>query len=181
MDSTSRQRPRTDVPASKVGELAPGQAEAEAEGWRQIAFWNSNTDEGEDRPRTVAEALSSNADDHRLLVGARRRYRRATRPVRFAPLGGSSRSARSFGAGCMTELMARARSQSFGGLLRRVAARAPEKPVVLDGVTQFTYDELDRVVSRTANALTLRGIIQGDRIALLSRNCGGVRRALVRA
>jgi fatty-acyl-CoA synthase len=75
------------------------------------------------------------------------------------------------GAGRIADVISRARSQSLGDVLRRTAARAPQKLAVVDGVAQFTYAELDRVVNRTANALTLRGITQGDRVAMVSRNC----------
>jgi fatty-acyl-CoA synthase len=67
-------------------------------------------------------------------------------------------------------LIARARSQTLGDLLRRSAARTPDKlAVVADGRRQ-TYAQFDASVNRTANALTARGVAKGDRLVLLSHN-----------
>jgi fatty-acyl-CoA synthase len=66
-----------------------------------------------------------------------------------------------------------ARSHGIGGLLRRSAARHPDKPALVCGGSRETYAELDRAVNRVANALTARGIAPGERVALLSRNCRG--------
>ena len=67
-------------------------------------------------------------------------------------------------------LVARARRQSIGDLLRRTAARRPDTTAVVFGDLRQTYAELDATVNRMANALTARGVAQGDRIALLSHN-----------
>ncbi len=66
--------------------------------------------------------------------------------------------------------VALARRQSLADLLRRSAARHPDRVAVSDGVQSRTYAELNEDASRIANALRERGIGSGDRIALLSRN-----------
>lgn len=63
-----------------------------------------------------------------------------------------------------------ARSHSLTDLLRRTAARHPGKTAVIDGSVSLTYAELDRAVSAVAAALLDRGLVTGDRVALLARN-----------
>jgi fatty-acyl-CoA synthase len=62
------------------------------------------------------------------------------------------------------------RRHSLADLLRRSAARHPDRLAVTDGVRSRTDAELNADASRIANALRVRGIGVGDRIALLSRN-----------
>lgn len=62
------------------------------------------------------------------------------------------------------------RRQTLGDLLRRTAARAPQKPAILCGDTSWTYAEFDRVCNRLAHGLAARGVGVGDRVAILSRN-----------
>ena len=70
----------------------------------------------------------------------------------------------------LSHRIARVRSASLGDLLRRSAARVPDKTAIVhDGLRQ-TYAELDATVDRTANALAARGVGKGDRVALLSHN-----------
>lgn len=66
--------------------------------------------------------------------------------------------------------VALARRQSLADLLRRSAARHPDRVAVSDGVRSRTYAELNEDASRIANALRERGIGSRDHIALLSRN-----------
>jgi len=66
--------------------------------------------------------------------------------------------------------VALARRHSLADLLRRSAARYPDRVAVIDGPRARTYAELDAEASRIANALHARGLGVGDRIALLSRN-----------
>ncbi len=67
-----------------------------------------------------------------------------------------------------------ARRQALGDLLRRTALRDPDKTRDrLSATCARRYAELDATVNRTANALTARGVRQGDRIALLSHNSHG--------
>jgi fatty-acyl-CoA synthase len=67
-------------------------------------------------------------------------------------------------------LIAQARRQSLGDLLRRSAARFPQKTALVYGDLRQSYAELDSVVNRTANALADRGVVKGDHVALLSHN-----------
>ncbi|WP_016693472.1 acyl-CoA synthetase [Rhodococcus rhodochrous] len=64
-----------------------------------------------------------------------------------------------------------ARQHSIGDLLHRTALRYPEKVAVVAGDLRVTYAEFDAAVNRTAHALTARGLVKGDRLALLSHNC----------
>lgn len=68
-------------------------------------------------------------------------------------------------------LVGRARRNSLGELLRRTAARHPDRLGVADGARRLTFAEFDRAVNRCANALAARGLGKGDRLALLSHNC----------
>jgi fatty-acyl-CoA synthase len=68
------------------------------------------------------------------------------------------------------ELITRARSQTLGDVLRRTAARRPDKVAVIDHDVKMTYAELDAAVNRAANRLAARGMEHGDRVALLSHN-----------
>ena len=63
------------------------------------------------------------------------------------------------------------RSNSLADVLRRTAARDGGKVALIAGEVRQTYAELDAEASRVANALAARGVRQGDRVALLSRNC----------
>ena len=67
-------------------------------------------------------------------------------------------------------LIAHARSQSIGDLLRRSAARDPDKTAIVYRGLRQTYTELDATVSRTAAALAARGAAAGDRVAIFSHN-----------
>jgi fatty-acyl-CoA synthase len=64
-----------------------------------------------------------------------------------------------------------ARRQSLSDLLRRSAARFGDKTAVVDGDVSFSFAELNAAVTSTAAALQHRGIVKGDRLALLARNC----------
>jgi fatty-acyl-CoA synthase len=68
------------------------------------------------------------------------------------------------------DLVARARSQALGDLLRRSARRTPDKLALVAGGRRFTYAELDTAVDRVAGTLAARGIERGERLALLSHN-----------
>jgi fatty-acyl-CoA synthase len=70
----------------------------------------------------------------------------------------------------MTSLM---RRQTIGDLLRRSAARHPEKLAVLCGPTRWTYAEFDALVSRLAAGLAGLGVVKGERVAILARNSQG--------
>lgn len=68
-------------------------------------------------------------------------------------------------------LIATARRHAIGDLPRRTAARYPDKPGIITEDRRLTFAEFDRAVNRCANALAQRGLVQGDRLALLSHNC----------
>ena len=67
--------------------------------------------------------------------------------------------------------IAGARSHALGDVLRRTAARHPDKLALVERDVRWTFRELDAAVNRTANALAERGVGHGDRIALVSHNC----------
>jgi fatty-acyl-CoA synthase len=68
-------------------------------------------------------------------------------------------------------LVAAARRNGLGDLLRRSAARHPHRVAVIAGDQQQTYAEFNASVNRLAHALSAQGLRQGDRLALLSHNC----------
>jgi fatty-acyl-CoA synthase len=70
----------------------------------------------------------------------------------------------------LTASIERSRRHGIADLLRRSAARFPNKTAIIYGPLRQTYAELDTVVNRMANALTARGVRKGDRIAILSHN-----------
>ncbi|MGH1361348.1 MAG: acyl-CoA synthetase [Burkholderiaceae bacterium] len=59
---------------------------------------------------------------------------------------------------------------TVGDLLRRTAARLPQKPAIICGETRWTYREFDLLCNRLANGLQQQGVQTGDRVAVLSRN-----------
>ena len=63
-----------------------------------------------------------------------------------------------------------ARRHSLADLLRRSAARHPDRVAVSDASVTRSFAELDADASRIANALRGRGVVPGDRVAILSRN-----------
>jgi len=67
--------------------------------------------------------------------------------------------------------VAAARSQALGDLLRRTAARHPDRLALVDGSLRWSYADLDRAVNRTARAYATRGVRHGVRIAIVSHNC----------
>ena len=66
------------------------------------------------------------------------------------------------------------RSQTLGDLLRRTAARLPDKPAIRCGSKSWTFREFDAIVNRLANGLAEgragAPVQPGDRVAVLSRN-----------
>jgi fatty-acyl-CoA synthase len=57
-----------------------------------------------------------------------------------------------------------------GELLRRAAARFPDKQALIDGERVLTYREFDRAADRAGQALMALGLRKGDRMAILSHN-----------
>ena len=70
----------------------------------------------------------------------------------------------------ISPLIAHARSQSIGDLLRRSAARDPGTIALVYRGLRQTYAELDATVNRTASSLAARGIGPGQRVAIFSHN-----------
>ena len=66
--------------------------------------------------------------------------------------------------------IAHARRHTLGDLVRRTASRAPDKTALIHRDLRQSYAELDATINRTANALAQRGVVKGERIALLSHN-----------
>lgn len=62
------------------------------------------------------------------------------------------------------------RRQTLGDLLRRSAARAPEKPALICGETIWTYAQFNAIVDRLAAGLASHGVVKGERVAILARN-----------
>jgi len=69
--------------------------------------------------------------------------------------------------------IAHARRHTVGDLLRRTASRVPDKTAIVYRDLRQSYAELDATVNRTANAFAERGVVKGDRVALLSHNNHG--------
>jgi fatty-acyl-CoA synthase len=62
------------------------------------------------------------------------------------------------------------RRQTLADLLRRSAARTPDKLAVICGETSWTYREFEAISRRLAAGLAERGVTKGVRVAVLSRN-----------
>jgi len=62
------------------------------------------------------------------------------------------------------------RRQTLADLLRRSAARTPDKLAVVCGETSWSYLEFDRISARVAAGLAERGVAKGTRVAVLARN-----------
>ncbi len=56
------------------------------------------------------------------------------------------------------------------GMLSATAAARPGAPALTHGDRTWTYEELDRAADRTARFLVSRGVMPGDRVALLMDN-----------
>ena len=61
---------------------------------------------------------------------------------------------------------------SFATILRDLAARASSAPALTCGEMTWSFKELDARSSQVAQALLASGVRAGDRVAMLSRNCG---------
>ena len=62
------------------------------------------------------------------------------------------------------------RRHTLGDLLRRSAARNPQRSAIICGEVNWSYAEFDRIVNRFAHGLAGIGVRSGDRVAILSRN-----------
>ena len=70
----------------------------------------------------------------------------------------------------MSDNIACARRHGLGDLLRRSAARKPDKLAVICGNEQYSFAELDALCTRVAAGFSAYGIAPGDRVAILSHN-----------
>lgn len=73
----------------------------------------------------------------------------------------------------LTAMIATARQQGIGDLLRRTASRSPDKTAIICGDISWTYAEFDAICVRLGRGLHAMGIAKGDRVAVLSRNSHG--------
>jgi fatty-acyl-CoA synthase len=71
----------------------------------------------------------------------------------------------------VTRLVAQARANALGNVLRRSAARHGAKTALIDGDRSFSFTEFDQTADAVAASLERDGIAPGMRVALLSRNC----------
>jgi fatty-acyl-CoA synthase len=62
------------------------------------------------------------------------------------------------------------RRQTIADLLRRSAARYPQRTAIVCGTLQWTYSGFEQLCQRLAVGLADAGITKGDRVAVLSRN-----------
>lgn len=70
----------------------------------------------------------------------------------------------------MTEI-ARAGTATVWGLVAARARHHPERLALAEGDRRITYAGLMRLACRTAAGLAARGVVRGDRVAVLSENC----------
>ncbi len=68
------------------------------------------------------------------------------------------------------QLIRRARGLQLGDMLRRTAAKVPQKSALIFRDHEDTFAQLDEAVNRAANALAAHGVAKGDRVALFSHN-----------
>ena len=65
------------------------------------------------------------------------------------------------------------RRQTLSDLLRRTAARLPDKPGIVCGNTCWTWRQFDALVSRLAAGLHAQGVAKGEPVGVLARNSHG--------
>lgn len=70
----------------------------------------------------------------------------------------------------VTEKINLARQHTIGDILRRSAARDPNKIAICCGDIEWTYSEFDNICNQLGHGLLEKGIKIGDRVAILSRN-----------
>src|SRR4051794_11125372 len=62
------------------------------------------------------------------------------------------------------------RPKGVDAILRAAVAAKPDGEALIDGDRRFTYAQFDKAVDSVAAGLITRGVIPGDRIALLLGN-----------
>ena len=65
------------------------------------------------------------------------------------------------------------RRHTLADLLRRTAARTPNKLAIVCGATRWTWAEFHALTDRLAAGLAAEGVATGDRVAVLARNSHG--------
>jgi len=70
---------------------------------------------------------------------------------------------------------------TLAGVLATNSARCPDRSALVFADRSYTYRALDRVVNRTAHALTAAGLRKGDRMLLMAANSDGFYIALYAA
>ena len=63
-----------------------------------------------------------------------------------------------------------ARQHTIGDILRRSAARYPEKTAIQCGNVEWTYFEFNKLANQIGRGLLHQGVILGDRVAIVARN-----------
>jgi len=69
-----------------------------------------------------------------------------------------------------TAMLSNIRRQTLADLLRRSAARSPDKTAIVCGDVEWSFAEFDAVCARLAAGLAAHGVAKGDRVAVLARN-----------
>src|SRR5258708_12375464 len=59
---------------------------------------------------------------------------------------------------------------AIGDLLKRAAARFPDRTAVTDGERRVTFSEIERDANRFANYLVARGLKPGEKISTICNN-----------
>ncbi|MDR0593013.1 MAG: AMP-binding protein [Bifidobacteriaceae bacterium] len=62
-------------------------------------------------------------------------------------------------------------SHSLADIPRRSAGRHPDKTALIDGPTAITFGQFDQLVDSAAAAMQAAGLVKGDVLVVLSRNC----------
>ncbi|MGB3351874.1 MAG: long-chain fatty acid--CoA ligase [Mycobacterium sp.] len=60
---------------------------------------------------------------------------------------------------------------NYASLVNWASARHPDRPAIKFETATITYRELDRSVRQMAQVLRSRGLVRGDRVALMAGNC----------
>ena len=112
---------------------------------------------GDDRLEALGSRAIRSRSLHRVVAAGHVRTKRKAIPVSSQ---GSSNPETRINADVLG-----ARSQALGDLLRRTAARKPDKLALVNGELRWSYRELDQAVNRMAASLSRRGLSHGDRLA----------------
>ncbi len=65
------------------------------------------------------------------------------------------------------------RRHTLADLLRRTAARLPDKTAIVCGATRWSWRDFDALVTRLGAGLAAQGVAPGERVAVLARNSHG--------